>query len=412
MSRAKRSFAIIIILFTSLTAIVPLRGQGNSPIAAVPQLRSRAVDQKRDTSVLLDAIVLDGKGKPIPGLQQKDFDLLEDKKEIPDASWQLLTSGTPVSQSPQVVFVLDAVNSTLPDVARLEEALDQYLKKGNLPLAQRTSILFVSDAPPRTPASQPQDKASTIALEQKQLFVHRTPTSTDRSTLEHALHDYQVGMSGISDAQGSTVNSDRVRLSLQALSYIGSAYAPIKGPKLVIWLGPGWPFLAQSAAKSSEQVFDSVIYFTSLLQEAQITLYSISPEGVTAGDISAKTESFELAERASSNRSIGAPLPPNVPTDLGNTYYASFLNGVRTMGQSNPNDLDLQVLAFHTGGLVFRKNNDLVAQIERCVADAAGMYVLSYTPEKGPKPDIYHDLEIRASKGAQPVRTLTGFYAK
>ena len=62
-------------------------------------------------------------------------------------------------------------------------------------------------------------------------------------------------------------------------------------------------------------------------------------------------------------------------------------------GQSNPNDLDLQVLAFHTGGLVLRKNNDLVAQIERCVSDAAGMYVFAYTPEKGSKPDIYHDLE-------------------
>ena len=411
MYRAKRSYALVI-LFTSSIAIFPLHGQDNAPITDAPKLRSRGVNQSQDASVLLDSIVLNGKGKPIPGLQQNDFNLFDNKKKIPDASWQLLTSGTPVSQSPQILFVLDAVNSTLPEVARLEEALDQYLKKGNGPLAQRTSILFVSDAPPKTPASQSQDKATTIAIEQKQLFVHRTPTSTDRNTLEHALQDYQAGMSRMSDAQGSTVNSDRVRLSLQALSYIASAYTPIKGPKLVIWLGPGWPFLAQSAAKSSEQLFDSVIYFTNLLQEAQITLYSISPEGVTAGDTSAETESFELAQRASSNRSIGAPLPPNVPTELGNTYYASFLNGVRTMGQSNPNDLDLQVLAFHTGGLVLRKNNDLVAQIERCVADAAGMYVFSYTPEKGSKPDIYHDLEIKASQGTQPVRTITGFYAK
>ena len=411
MPKSKRSYLFVVLAVCLITS-VSLNGQESAPMSEVPQLRPRGVDQKHETSVLIDAIVLDGKGKPIQGLQQKDFNLLDDKKKIPEASWQLLTSGTPVSQSPQIIFVLDAVNSTLPDVARLEEALDQYLKKGTGPLSQRTSILFVSDAQPKIHASQPQDKAATMALEQKQLFVHRTPMTTDRNTLDHALQDYQAGMSRLTDAQGSTVNSDRVRLSLQALSYIASAYTPVKGPKLVIWLGPGWPFLAQSAAKSSEQLFDSVIYFTNLLQEAQITLYSTSPEGVTAGDTSAETESFELAQRASSNRSIGAPLPPNVPTELGDTYYASFLNGVRTMSQSNPNDLDLQVLAFHTGGLILRKNNDLVAQIERCVADAAGMYVFSYIPEKGFKPDIYHDLEIKASKGTQPVRTITGFYAK
>ena len=61
---------------------------------------------------------------------------------------------------------------------------------------------------------------------------------------------------------------------------------------------------------------------------------------------------------------------------------------------------------------MLHKNNDLVAQMERCVADAAGMYVLAFTPGRGAKPDIYHDLEIRVSGGTLPARTQTGFYAK
>ena len=251
-----------------------------------------------------------------------------------------------------------------------------------------------------------------MALEQKQLFVQRTPMSTERNTLLHALEAHKTGMPRLNDAQGAKINSDKVRLSLQALSYIASAYTSIKGPKLVLWLGPGWPFLAQSSAKSSAPLFDSVVYFTNLLQEAQITLYSISPEGVTAGDTSSEIGSFEMAQRASSSRSFGAAPPPNVPTELNNSAYAAFLDVVRTMAQSNPNDLDVQVLAYHTGGLVLDKNNDLVAQIERCIADASGMYVFSYKPEKSPKPDIFHDLAIETSRSSQPVRTRTGFYAR
>jgi VWFA-related protein len=416
---AKRQLAFIL-LGTWFTAVALIHGQESSPVAPVPQLRARGVDQKQDASVLMNAVVLDGKGKGVKGLQEQDFNLLDDRKKVPQASWQLLTSGTPVSQSPQIIFVLDAVNSSLPDLARIEDAMEQYLKEGNAPLAQRTTILFVSDAPPQAAASQHSpdkaptsaDNVTTMALEQKQLSVHRTPTSTDRNALLHALESYKAGMPRLNDAQGATIQSDQVRLSLQALNYIASAYTSIKGPKLVLWLGPGWPFLAKSSAKSSEPLFDSVVYFTSLLQEAQITLYSISPEGVTAGDTSSEMGSFELAQRASSGRSFGAAPPPNVPTELNNSAYAAFLNGVRTMAQSNPNDLAVQVLAFHTGGLVLRRNNDLVAQIERCIADASGMYVFSHKPEKGRKPDIYHDLAIETANGSRRVRTLTGFYAR
>ena len=405
MSAAKQCFMLIMLVIS-----IGVHCQETSPIPPAPQLRARSAEQKQDFSVILDAVVLDGKGRPVEGLQQADFSLLDDKKKASQATWQLLARGTPVSQSPQILFVLDAINSSLSDMARNEEALETYLKKGSGPLSQRTTILFVSDAP--SPGQQAADKTTIMTLAEKKLFVHRTPTTTDRTALVHALQEYRGGMPRTSDAQGSVVNGDRVRLSLQALSYIASAYTPIKGPKLVLWLGPGWPFLAQSAAKSSEQLFDSIIYFTNSLQEAQITLYSITPEGVTAGDNSAEIESFELAERASSNRSIGSSPAPNVPTDLSNSYYGNFLKAVRNIGQSNPNDLDLQVLAFHTGGLVLTKNNDLVAQIERCVADAAAMYIFSYTPEKAAKPDTYHELSIRTARPSDSIRTITGFYTR
>jgi VWFA-related protein len=178
----------------------------------------------------------------------------------------------------------------------------------------------------------------------------------------------------------------------------------------VIWLGPGWPFLARSDAKSSEQLFDSVIYFSDMLRSARMILYSIDPEGVTAKDNSAITEGFLLNSRPSSIRANGHA--PDVPIELSNTYYAEFLKGVKEAKQSNPNDLALQVLAYQSGGLVLQDNNDIEAMIRRCAGDATSLYTLSYVPAHGSGSDVYHELQISLKKSSQPLRTRTGLYAK
>ena len=406
----------LVLVLSCFVASLSLKSQEAAPIPAIPQLRARGLDPASSQSLLVDAVVTDDKGQPVRGLTRDKFRLLDNNSPVPPVAWQLLTTGTPVSQSPQVLFVLDAINASLPEMARAEAGLESYLQKSSAPLAHRTSILFVSDTPPpaadRPTTGNTPDTAATMALEQRKLFVHRTLTTTDRSALLQALRDYKPGLPRTNNAQGAAVHGDQVRLSLQALSYIASAYTPIKGPKLLVWLGPGWPFLAQSAAKSSEAVFDSVIYFNHTLQEAQITLYSIIPEGVTAGDASSRIGAFEMAQHASSSRSIGAAPPPEIPSDLGDTFYGNFLHGVRNISQSNQNDLDLQVLAIHSGGLVLRKNNDLVAQIEHCVADADAIYVFSYTPAKDAHPDTYHDLAVKTTSTPATVRTLTGFYSR
>jgi len=316
--------------------------------------------------------------------------VLDNKKLVP--SGDLTVSELSAREhGSQIIFVLDAVNSSLAELAKSEDAIEDFLRARAGKLEQPTSVLIVSDSEPRGTSSQTTtSNTNTRALHQRGLFVHQIPPSTDGSVLEQELMKYKVGLHRILDSQADVGQAERVHLSLEALSFITSGASSLPGAKLVIWISPGWPFLARSEAKSSEQLFDSVIYFSNLLRTARIILYAINPEGVTPKDSSAEIEGFLLNSRASAIRANGHA--PGMPTELTDSYYAEYVKGVRTAEQSNPNDLALRVLAYQSGGLVLQNNNDLGAQIRRCTADADALYTLSYTPVHGSGDDVYHEL--------------------
>jgi len=402
------------IVLHAMTAVAISNGQqiGSANIQSPnePQLRNRTVDTTDNGLVLLDVVARRKSGDTIPDLKASDFVLRDNKKEVQETDFKL--SATPSdSQNSQIVFVLDAMNSSLAELGKSEDALEGFLALHGGHLDRPASILVVSDSEPRGAADQTTGPTSNnTAIHQRQLFVHRIPANLDGAVLAQSLKEYKTRPHRILDAQGGIGQAERVRLSLEALSFIANAQTSVPGAKVVLWLGPGWPFLARSDAKSSEQLFDSVIYFSNILRSARMILYSIDPRGVIAKDNSAATEGLLLNSRAGSMRANGHA--PGIPIELSNTYYAEFLKGVKEAKQSNPNDLALQVLAYQSGGLVLKDNNDIGAMIRRCAGDATSLYTLSYVPAHGSGTDSYHELQISLTKSSQPLRTRTGLYAK
>lgn len=310
----------------------------------------------------------------------------------------------------KLLLVVDAVNSSFQDVTRSEEAVEAFLKSQQS-LPQLTSIVILSDVPPPEPASETSSKSGvTTSLRQRQLFAHRIPASKDPAVLVHALDDYKIGLHRILTSQSGPGQAERVQLSLQALSFLARAETSESGPKVVVWIGSGWPFLSKSNAKSSEQLFDSIVYFSDLIRSARIILYSINPEGVTSQDHSAETEAFLLSSRASSTRANG--YAPSVPVQMTPTYYKQFLSGVREPKDSSPNDLTLQVLAYQSGGLVLQQNNDLKAEISQCATDAQRISSYAYDPGGNGSHVTYHSIDVKRLIGAGTVRTRTGYYAR
>ncbi|HTF70393.1 MAG TPA: hypothetical protein VK638_47725, partial [Edaphobacter sp.] len=308
MNRGNKAKVFGIVLH-AMTAVAISNGQhigsANNQSPNEPQLRKRPVDTTDNGSVLLDVVARSKSGDTIPDLKASDFVLRDNKKVVQETNFKLSAAPSD-AQNSQIVFVLDAMNSSLAELGKSEDALEAFLALHGSHLDRPASILVVSDSEPRSASDLATGPTSNnTAMHQRQLFVHRIPANLDGAVLAQSLKEYKTGLHRILDAQGGTGQAERVRLSLEALSFIANAQTSVPGAKVVLWLGPGWPFLARSDAKSSEQLFDSVIYFSNMLRSARMILYSIAPEGVTAKDNSATTEGFLLNSRASSIRANG-----------------------------------------------------------------------------------------------------------
>jgi VWFA-related protein len=385
---------------------VPQLQRHGSEDGANPNRPVTAVTSK----LTLDVVVTDATGNPVSGLQLQDFTVLDNKKAAKLASFQAATASAARADSAvEILLVVDAINASYGNVALAEDQIKLFLQRNGGRLAQPVSIVFVSDSDPKTKDGA-SDPKSTMALQHREAFVHRIPASQDGSLLIKTLDKNGPTLHRILEAQGKEGQSERVRLSLVALNFIATAEAAKPGRKILIYISPGWPLMSESSAKTKEQLFDSVLYFSDILRDARITLYNINPEGVTS------------APPPSIDTSIGNPvlrgelmqtgMPSSVQANTGPGYYESFYKGVSTAKQASVNDLALQVLAHQSGGLVLAGNNNIERQIARCAAEASAFYVLSYDFPAAKSSDQYHDLEVRIDKPGLAARSRTGFYVR
>ena len=93
------------------------------------------------------------------------------------------------------------------------------------------------------------------------------------------------------------------------------------------------------------------------------------------------------------------------------TLYKTFLKGVASARQADAGNLALKVLVTQTGGQVLGPDNDLVSQVNRCIADANSFYRISFNPPPTTQPDEYHGLQVQAvDKPGLTVRTNSAYY--
>jgi hypothetical protein len=90
--------------------------------------------------------------------------------------------------------------------------------------------------------------------------------------------------------------------------------------------------------------------------------------------------------------------------------YQEFLKPVSLPKQAQPGNLGLKVLVTQTGGVILGPDNDLAAQINRCLADADAFYRISFDPAHAEHADEYHDLKLVVDKPGLTVRTNKGYY--
>lgn len=336
----------------TLCGLTMATAQQTLPSSALPAVPSSP------HAIRLDVVVDTKSGQPVPNLHQQDFTLLDNKTPLPIRSFRVVT---PAQEPVRVILVLDAVNTPFHEIAYVRQQIETFLKSNGGTLAQPTAIAILSDH-----GVQIQNKFSTNGV-----------------AMSDDLDRQQIGLREIQrDSQWS--GEDRFQLCLTAYNQLIDSAATLPGRKIAVWISPGWPLISgpqvSLSAKQEQELFSTIISFSTRLRDADMTVYNINPVGV-----------MESLER----------------TD----YYQVFLKGVAKPSDVMPGNLGVQVLAVQSGGLASESDSDVTGMIRKCLADVGSWYEITFDPPPSEKPNEYHHIEIKLDQRDVTARTRDGYYA-
>lgn len=318
---------------------------------------------RAENRVTLDVVVHDKSGKPVAGLSQQDFTILDNKQPQTIRSFEVVQPTTADAQV-EIILLVDAVNTSFTRMAYEREQIDKFLKAEGGSLSHPVSILIFSDSGLQSP-SEP---------------------GRDGNALAAWFDQHETGLRTSTRSQGAYGALDRVQLSLQALGRVAEYERDRPGRKILIWIGPGWALLTgprvQLTSKDQQGIFDSVVATSTALRQSRIALYSVDPLGTSD---------------AGGFRTFA---------------YEGYLKGVTKPSQAQMGNLALGVLAVHSGGWVLNSSNDVAGEIETCVRDANFYYVISYDSIPPDGPNEYHAIEVKMDQPQLKAQTRTGFYAQ
>ena len=344
---------LTLILFSGMA--LPTRGQTPTSPAST----------NADHRVTVDIVVTDKAGNLVPGLQQSDFIILDDKQPQPILSFRAFDEGSKADDPPQqVIFVIDEVNASTRPVSNARQQLEKFLRRGDGQLAVPMSLVFFTD------------KGTQVL----------GAATRNGNNLADSLKSHESSLRDIGRSAGFYGAVERVQTSLSTLEKLTAYEAKQPGRKLLIWLSPGWPLISgpRSALSEKDQdtIFHTIVRLSTHLREAHVTLYSVDPLGM---DDAAGFQTF---------------------------YYENFLKGVVSANKVESGDVGLQVIATQSGGQVLNKSNDIAGSIAGCVADARAYYTLSFDSAAADHPNEYHNLQISIDRPGLVARTRTGYYAQ
>jgi VWFA-related protein len=305
-----------------------------------------------DGFIKLDVVVTDSSGKPVPGLALKDFTLLEASKPHTILSSHAFDGILSKADPPvQVILFIDTIKLTFAQAASAQQGVKKFLLQDGGHLALPVSVFWLSsDALWATPQARPTREGRVLAADidhkNRLRVIWRNPDYNDPLT------------------------------SLKALGLIAALEKREPGRKLLVSIGTGDQGPGLVGRPGNPLAFDPIVWYSILLREARIALYSLSPAG---SDM----------------------LPPTDQDEL---------QGVTSVEQATFSKLDRKVLAVQSGGQVMEQSNDLTGQIDRVVEDAGAFYTLGFDPRPADHVDEYHDLRVLVGKPGLTGRTNTGYY--
>ena len=372
------SVAVLVAAMTiSVTARSPravLQGP-QAPVQPTPTIRV-GVDLVR-----VDATVTDERGRHVPDLTIRDFEVLQDGRRQTISSFTYVAGDSPA---------LPDGGASAPGVARIASA-DQV---------RRTIAIVVDDlglsfestsrvrALLRTFVDHEVQPGDLVAILRTGAGMGALQQfTTDRRMLHAAVEHVRWNMMArvpafkVEDRLDAFRNELFTAGTLGAIQYIVRGVAELPGRKSVIVLSDG--FRLTDADSRFGRVLESLRSLLDSANRAGVVIYTIDARGLATAAPAAEDGRRGLAE---------ARLE-----DL----------------QATQDGLDM--LAVDTGGLFLHNGNDLEGALRRTLEDQRGYYLIGYVPDSATfsgRTPRFHSLSVRMTRPGLRVRSRRGFFGQ
>jgi VWFA-related protein len=362
------------------------------PITLIPRSHEDRENRYRlEHRIVLNVFVSDSSGKPVTGLKQEDFTLLDNGQTRTVASIRAIKGSEGIAPV-RIMLMLDAVNNSPKDIATDGKGIEQFLRQTQAPIKYKTSIGILSGS--GASVGQPSQSRDVLIDELRTLTKNDHPfmCTDEGGGSEQVFTTINLGigtavLDGLHPDQKSGCLNQRFQRSVSALNKFAMEQEDVPGRVILVWIGPGWPLLSNPEFRADstalrQNFFDNLVQVSNALREAQVTL-----DAVFSPDLFRRVE-------------------------LRNDRDKTFFDGVPTEDQVTASSLGLQVLAHQSGGQILTESKDLASEIAKCIGDGESYYVLSFDSPSAATPGEFHSLQVNVNKPDLKVRTNTAYYAQ
>jgi VWFA-related protein len=399
--------------------------------------------------VLVD-VVVDDHGKPVEGLPQSRFHILEDGKEQSIFSFEEHGAGAAApdgeateardlppgiytnlpaypEQGAVNVLLLDALNTQVRDQMRVRKEMIDYMAKikPGTPMAVftlTTGLRMVSgfttnvaelalalksaqaNSQATTLTNAPSATANTTAGSDAQTDFVETAEQQAVPAQKPTVNNVGSGgttngpmgaVAGLEQFEADVVTGQtdvRVRETLDALKELAQYLSGIPGRKNLIWLSGSFPLaiLPDSALYSSFRAMsnyrDDVAKTCDLLTQARVAVYPVGARGMDAPQV------YNAANNtAPQNQSFGTAL----------------INEREEMYQEEGS---MDEIADETGGHAYKEMNDLDEAVADSVENGSHYYTIGYVPAADLNGQ-YRKIQVRVEGHDYKLAYRRGYYA-
>lgn len=354
--------------------------------------------------VVLDVLVTDNHGKPVPNLKLEDFTLTENGanqtvKTLEDhtaAAPTRTTSSALAAESPSVgtysnrprlqsnvwnVILVDLLNTPAQDQTVARQALRTFASQ--LPSGAPVALLVMSSSSVRmlVPFTRGGEAISKLLAGDSLFSVHSplldTYNADDEVQLEQALAKSK-NPEQIKEAYRET-EMDRLQMrveqTLSSLDALAVWLGHLPGKKNVYWLSAGFPLSAEPQTMRNgidDRASERWLQSYSVLQHETDTRLEAARVAVFPLDVRGN-QGLQGIDTADVQGSLYAK--PD-----GAVRYSDDVN--QALQRINSEHAEMEEIAEQTGGLARYNRNDLDKQLSDQFIQAQNYYTLSYSPHR------------------------------